>query len=69
MFVEFRELEKKSNKPDEFLDLFEEKIANLNYVDAIQLLRLSGITVDIYQTGKHRNLFKNCIPLWVMLYA
>ena len=63
MFVEFRELEKSSNKPDEFMDLFEEKIANLNYVDAVKVLRLSGITVDIYQTGKHRNLFKNCIDV------
>src|SRR5258705_2337259 len=63
-FIEFRHLERfASQSPAKFLEVIETQLNEGGAHLAVEALRLSGICVDIYGTGKHNQLLKDSIEL------
>jgi hypothetical protein len=58
-FIEFRPLERLSGQPAEFLAFLDAQIKEHGIEHATNLLRLSGICVDIYGTGKYTELLED----------
>lgn len=61
-YNEFHELERNSSRPKKFLKHLEAYVQE-HGLKAIQLLRSSGICVDIFNTGKNKELFESCIAI------